>query len=219
MLTIEEETVEDGRLAVSAASALPLQRSASSAQRLVSTGGGFRSATPQLQHVRLATPVQALQMEPERKFDLGVMGSQIAKAPPPGILQNTYDVTPLIVPAPVATFGGLLPSRSPSKGGQATASPDFVLQTPGDKKALKNIMRRKRERARKQKVVFSGVDGHAGVQQLLIPAPAIYMPAYLPKARTRAQLRQGGPGADFRSAGGVLGAQDESDGELNGRCG
>jgi hypothetical protein len=190
MQTIAEEG-EGERPALSIdATALPRAPPPVLPVRASTASGGFGGGA-QLQRARLG----AAQPRPgPDSADLNIAGESCAiKPPPPGILANAAEA---ILPAGSSIDLPVLPgsgasSRSPSRQAGAHGGP---LRALGDREALK-LIKRKRDRARKQKVLFNGL--HDGDDTSFPPkGEAVYMPAYIPKSKSRAQLKNAQPGPD-----------------------
>jgi len=161
-------------------------------------GGGFRSATPLSSSGSRRTAAPLSSALPRSVIldlqTLNVNGERFIAPPPPGILQhangtvagrNTDDCTRQSSPSRTCTAGG-----------------EQALL--GDKEALKYVIKRKRSRACKQKVAFTCVSptkGDAVDASAHLPPPAVYMPAYIPKSKSRTQMRGLLLGADVRGSG------------------
>ena len=214
MQTIHEEADGDGGSPLAVTALAVPQRAGASAGgsgRASAAAGALRAQTPGAD-VRPASSLSLsrahTQSQPRAaaadagELSLNVTGAKIAKAPLSSILQNVRAAEPTAAEDLNACSG------SPSKK-MATTNVDDL--TRADKEALKQILRRKRARARRQKVTFAGGagggeegssgDGPGARAPAAIPPPAVYMPAYVPKAKSRAQLRQARMGGDCNDAG------------------
>jgi len=176
------------------------------------TGGGFRSATPLSSSGcrRAAAPAHALPRSVILDLQtLNVNGERVIAPPPPGILQHVHGTVAGRNTDDCARQSS--PSRTHIPGGEQALL--------GDKEALKYVIKRKRSRARKQKVAFTCVSptkGDAVDASAHLPHPALYMPAYVAKSKSRSTFckvkKSNGLllGADVRGSGM---AHAESDGE------
>lgn len=200
MLTIAEEDDDHTEfLSVQATAALP--RAVLSEHVRVSTASGGFGGT-QLQRARLSSR----QSRPvDLGTDLNIAGEKCTiKAPLTGILANAEAVLPADgsgdcdVRVPIQS--DLATSHRSSHSSAARPRPEGPL---GGKDALK-LIKRKRARARKQKVNFSGLVAEGGTA---IPpkGEAVYMPAYIPKSKSRTQVRNAQLGADAKEPVGTLG--------------
>jgi hypothetical protein len=229
MQTIHEEGDEDTQLSLTAVGVSQPWLTATALRRTGpgssgrAAGGALRASTPSagLHPVRPRTQQQPRATD-AGELDLNVTGAKITKAPA-SILQNAHETTP---PAAEGHDAGRLAgsvanrrsapdarSSSPSEGKPTGDDPRGTL---ADNQALKQaVLKRKRARARRQKVTFVGAcagkdkdlfDGPGAQKSAAIPPPAVYMPAYVPKSKSRSQLRQ------FR-VGGDCGAREASFGD------
>lgn len=190
MLPIAEE--EDHKeLSVQATAALPRAvptLALPEPVRVSTASGGFGGA--QLQRARMGSRQPPPTADPGA--ELNVAGEKfVIKAALSSILANA---------------GAVMPADSSrdcemriSLGAGSRSKPSTGHGPLGDKAALK-IIKRKRARARKQKVMFNGLPAEGGTA---IPpkGEAVYMPAYVPKSKSRTQIRQAQLGADAKSEG------------------
>ena len=194
----------DSPLAVTAVSAFGVH----DRQRGSTAGSGvLRSSTPgagtHLQRPRLGT-AHSHSVPDTRELNLTLTGEKIAKTPPAGILSP---MPSMVSDQSEKTHSPSLNMRPPTHMRESATSDGFGELTC--KEALKHI-KRKRERARKQKVKFHGVsqlgedDVAAGklarVPMLArtFPAPAAYMPSYIPLSKRRVPPRRYGLGTDVQ---------------------
>lgn len=211
MHTIHEEGEEDSQQPCLTATALRRAPTVPTSGRAV---GGASTPSTGLHPARLRTQ-QHPRATDANELDLNVTGAKIAKAPA-SILQNAQETaTPPAAEGHEAgrragsvTNRRSTPNARSSSPSEGKPTGDDVRGTLADKEALKQaVLKRKRARARRQKVGF--VDACAGTDKdpfdvpvaqksAAIPPPAVYLPAYVPKSKSRSQLRHFRVGGDCK---------------------